>query len=574
MAETKSASRRELHATHPYLVLAIVLSAAFMQLLDVSIVNVAVPSIQRELGASYSDVQFVLIGFQLAFAALLITASRLGDLLDRRRIFLLGMAGFTLASALCGASIGPGMLIGSRVLQGLFGALMFSQVLAFIQVVFPPRERGKAFAVFGATIGIATILGPLVGGALIQWNLAGLDWRTIFYVNVPIGVLGLAVGLRALPSSRSEHAQGLDIPGMLLSTVGLLLLVYPITVGREKGWPAWLILMGLASLPVLAVFVVYERRLTLRGRSPLMPTTLFHDRAFTAGLALGLVFFAGLPAFFFSISIYLQIGFGYTALHAGLTIFPFAVGSGLASAASDRLARRIGRSVLMLGVVILGVDMAVLIWLVQDVGVNLVSWKLWPVLFVGGLGLGAFVAPLLNLVLADVRPSNVGPASGLLPTSQQVGGAIGVALVSVTLFSLLGSNASWAVNQTTPVLRSGLAAAGLPAPATEAVINGFGTCFTDRVTQSDPTATPASCAALEQQASSAGPAGAKVAKLMQDTAAPTALRHDFARSFADSLYLQIALWVVSGLLVLLLPKGAPDSHHGPGPEAEPAIAAG
>src|ERR671937_668645 len=176
-----------------WLALGVVLIAVFMQLMDISIVNVAIPSIQRDLDASYSQVQWVLAGYQLAFAVVLITGGRLGDIFGRKRLFLLGMTGFTLASALCGLAQNPEMLIGSRVVQGLAGAMMFPQVLSVIQVTFPPRERGTAFGVFGAVVGLATIAGPLVGGLLIQGNLLGLDWRPIFLVNVPIGVAALTL---------------------------------------------------------------------------------------------------------------------------------------------------------------------------------------------------------------------------------------------------------------------------------------------------------------------------------------------------------------------------------------------
>ncbi len=344
-----------------WIALAIVLTAAFMQLVDISIVNVAIPSVQRNLDATYSQVQWVLAGYQLAFAVTLITGGRLGDIFGRKRMFILGMAGFTLASALCGLAQSPGMLIASRVLQGLMGAIMFPQVLSVIQVSFPPRERATALGIFGATIGVATIAGPLVGGLLIQANLLGLDWRPIFLVNVPIGIASLTAAAFLLRESRSADARRLDLGGVALVTAGLLLLVYPLVQGRELGWPRWTFLSMAASVPVLALFALYERRKKRRDGSPLVDLDLFRQRPFVSGLLLSLIFFMGISAFFLTFTIYLQIGLGFTALHAGLTTVPFAIFSAIASGASVRLAPRLGTRVLHLGTLLLTSGMGAVI---------------------------------------------------------------------------------------------------------------------------------------------------------------------------------------------------------------------
>lgn len=547
-ADQAAASPRRGHS-NPYVVLGVVLTASFMQLVDVSIVNVAIPSIQRDLSTSYSDVQFVIIGYTLAFATLLITSARLGDLYDRRRVFLGGMALFAIASALCGAAGSPGMLIAARVLQGLGGALMFPQVLAIIQVVFPPQERGKAFSVLGATIGIATITGPLIGGLLLAWDPAGLQWRSIFYVNIPVAAVALVLGFRYLPSSRNEHAVGLDLGGVVLSTAGLLAIVYPLTVGREKGWPAWTWITIVAGVVLMVLFLLYERRLTNAGGSPLVPSSVLADHAFRPGLALGLVFFAGLAPFFFALSLYLQIGFGFTPLHSGLTTVPFAVGSGFASAASNRISKRLGRTVLVLGAAILVVAMLLLSLVVREIDTALASWKLWPVLILGGVGLGLFVAPFLNLVLAGVQPRNAGPASGVLSTAQQIGGSIGVALIGIVLFGLLGANAALAAAKTEPVLRQSLTAAGVPASAQDQVVAASARCFEDRAKSSDPSVVPPSC-------TPATPPSPQVSAALASSGA-TALEHDFAKSFSETLWYQAGLFLVSLLLVLRLPKRRP-----------------
>ena len=222
-----------------WLTLVILLLAGFMNLLDVSIVNIAIPSIQRDLHASYADVQWALAGYTLAYALVLITGGRLGDTFGRKRLFLIGVAGFTIMSALCGAATGPGMLIGCRVAQGAMGAIMVPQVLAVIQVIFPPRERIKALAGFGVTAGLGTVSGPLLGGLLIQHNLFGLGWRPIFLINVPVGVIAFAASAVLVRESRVANPPRLDPVGVSLISAALLLLLYPLVEGRQLGWPLW-----------------------------------------------------------------------------------------------------------------------------------------------------------------------------------------------------------------------------------------------------------------------------------------------------------------------------------------------
>ncbi|HEX3211570.1 MAG TPA: MFS transporter, partial [Actinomycetota bacterium] len=419
-----------------WVALAVVLIAGFMQLVDISIVNVAIPSIQRDLDATYSQIQWVLAGYQLAFAVMLITGGRLGDIFGRKRLFMVGMTGFTLASALCGLAQSPSMLIASRVLQGLFGAVMFPQILSVIQVTFPPKERAGAFGLFGATIGLATITGPLVGGLLIEANLAGLEWRPIFLVNVPIGIAALAAATRFLAESKAPRALRLDLVGVAIVTAGLLLLVFPLVQGRDLDWPLWTFLSMAAAVPVLAGFAAYERRKKARDGSPLVDPDLFRQRSFVPGLAVAGIFFMGIPAFFLMFSLWLQIGLGFSALHAGLTGVPFAVGSALASAASVRLVPTLGRRILSVGSLLLVAGMGALIWTVDRYGGAVHSWQLLPALLVCGLGLGCVIAPLVNVILAGIRGQDAGAASGVLTTVQQGGGAVGVALIGVIFFGL------------------------------------------------------------------------------------------------------------------------------------------
>jgi EmrB/QacA subfamily drug resistance transporter len=547
-----------------WIALAVVLIAGFMQLVDISIVNVAIPSIQRDLDATYAQIQWVLAGYQLAFAVMLITGGRLGDIFGRKRLFIVGMAGFTLASAFCGLAQSPGMLIGSRVLQGLMGAIMFPQILSVIQVTFPPQERAGAFGMFGATIGLATITGPLVGGLLIEADLLGLEWRPIFLVNVPIGIVAVAAAARYLVESRAPRALRLDPIGVAIVTTGLLLLVYPLVQGRDLDWPLWTFLSMGAAVPVLAAFAVYERHKKRLDGSPLVDLDLFRQRSFAPGLAVAGIFFMGIPAFFLTFSLWLQIGLGFTALHAGLTGIPFAVGSALASAASVRLAPALGRRILSAGSLLLIAGMVGLIWTVDRYGGSVHSWQLIPALLVCGLGLGSMVAPLVNVVLAGIRGQDAGSASGVLTTVQQVGGAVGVAVIGVIFFGLLGSQAAGVADEVIGGLQRDLRAAGLPPAVTQQVAAGFRTCFEDRSNAKDPSAVPPSCARAEAQ-------GARQPQLGQvvEAAADSARRQSFSQAFQRTLLFEIGVFLASFLLVFLLPqaRGDPEGAAGAPPAA-------
>jgi len=244
--------------------LVVILVAGFMDLLDVTIVNVAGPSILRDLHAGYAQFEWVISGYLLGFAALLITGGRLGDIFGRKRVFLFGVAGFTVASALCGVAVNPGMLIGARFFEGAMAGLMVPQILAIMHVTFPRQERGKVFGIWGSVLGSASVAGVILGGVLVQWNLAGWQWRPIFLVNIPVGAAALAAAWFVVPESRSPAALRLDLVGMVLAITGVLLLVYPLTEGRTLGWPAWTFGLMAGSAVVMAVFVAYQRRRTRR----------------------------------------------------------------------------------------------------------------------------------------------------------------------------------------------------------------------------------------------------------------------------------------------------------------------
>ncbi|MFI7344826.1 MFS transporter [Streptomyces sp. NPDC049936] len=421
--------------------LAIVMTAAFMDLVDVTIVNIAIPSIQRDEGASVSQIQWITAGYALAFAAGLITGGRLGDIHGRKRVFLVGIAGFTLASALCGLAANPEMLVASRILQGAMAALMVPQVLSIVHATFPAHERGKVFGLFGAIVGLGAVSGPLLGALLTEWNLFGLEWRPIFLINLPVGIAGLALGSRFITESRAPRALRLDLVGVALVTLGMLMLVYPLTRGEELGWPLWGYLSMAGSLVVLAALVAYERRKSARDGSPLVELSLFKVKSFAAGIAVQTVFGIALGVFFLVWTLYMQVGLGWTALRAGLTGVPFSIAVSVAAGVSVQLlVPRFGRKVLQAGALVMACGVLLYIWESERYGLGIASWQMALPLTVMGVGMGLIVAPLTDAVLSQVPREHAGAASGLINTVQQMGNALGLGLVSVVFFGTMSDH--------------------------------------------------------------------------------------------------------------------------------------
>ncbi|MFC9062396.1 MFS transporter [Streptomyces sp. NPDC057074] len=421
--------------------LAIVMTAAFMDLVDVTIVNIAIPSIQRDEGASVSQIQWITAGYALAFAAGLITGGRLGDIHGRKRVFLIGIAGFTLASALCGLAANPEMLVASRVLQGAMAALMVPQVLSIVHATFPAHERGKVFGLFGAIVGLGAVSGPLLGALLTEWNLFGLAWRPIFLINLPVGIAGLVLGSRFITESKAPRALRLDLVGVALVTLGMLMLVYPLTRGEELDWPLWGYLSMAGSLVVLAVLVAYERRKSARDGSPLVELSLFRVKSFAAGIAVQTVFGVALGVFFLVWTLYMQVGLGWTALRAGLTGVPFSIAVSVAAGVSVQLlVPRFGRKVLQAGALVMAAGVLLYIWESERYGLGIASWQMALPLTVMGVGMGLIVAPLTDAVLSQVPREHAGAASGLINTVQQMGNALGLGLVSVVFFGTMSDH--------------------------------------------------------------------------------------------------------------------------------------
>ncbi|MFJ7278158.1 MFS transporter [Kitasatospora sp. NPDC098663] len=439
----------EAAAGAPRGLLAVVLTATFMTALDFFVVNVAVPSVQADLGAGPAAVQWVIAGFSLALAAGLVTAGRLGDRYGRRRVFGLGLALFTLASAGCGLAPTAAALVGARVMQGLAAALMGPQVLAILRTAFSGAAQARAFARYGLTMGVGAVFGQLIGGLLIRADLFGLGWRSCFLINLPIGLAALALVRRCLPESRAPQRPGLDPVGVLLVTTALTALVLPLIQGPAQGWPLWTWLCLGGALALLAGFVVHQHR-TRTGATtpdsgsgsgsgsgpaaPLVDTRLFRTRAFGAGLLAQLAFWLGQASFFLVLALYLQLGRGLDALGAGLVFTAIGLGYLLTSNVTHRVAARLGGArTIAAGGLLMAVGLGLLALAVCGAPGGSVWW-LTPGLFVDGLGMGLVIAPVTSVVLAGVEPQLVGSAAGVLATVQQVGGALGIALIGLLYY--------------------------------------------------------------------------------------------------------------------------------------------
>jgi EmrB/QacA subfamily drug resistance transporter len=419
------------------LLLPVLFAPAFMVILDVFIVNVAAPSIRADLGASESAIQLIVVAYILSYAIWLITGGRLGDLFGRLRMFRVGVAGFTVASIVCAAAPTPAVLIVGRVLQGLGGALMYPQMLSIIQVEYPPAERQRALAYQNVSQALASIMGQVVGGVLIALDPFGLGWRTVFMINIPVGLLVLAVASKVVPESRSPGVRGLDLRGVLLATLGLALFLVPAIEGRELGWPPWVFVAMAASIPVAVLFVRAQRSLAARGGAPLVEPRLFARRGFRVGIIAVVIVFCNF-SFFLWFSIFLQDGLKLSALASGLVYVPMATVSATVSFAVPRVPGRYRSYLPQLGAFVAGCGFVIVVLVVSA------STSLTPELVLAtlplGAGLGLMMPTLMRLVLHTVPTDIAGSAAGTLATAQQVGNALGVALVGTIFFTVLGES--------------------------------------------------------------------------------------------------------------------------------------
>jgi EmrB/QacA subfamily drug resistance transporter len=418
----------------PWAVLAVVLVAEVMDLIDGTIVNVAAPSIRAELGGSASTLQWLGAAYTLAFAVLLITGARLGDLFGRRRMFLVGIAGFTISSALCAAAPTTSVLIGARIAQGAFGALLIPQGFGMLKEVFEDDQLTKAFAFFGPVMGLSAIAAPILGGALTDGDLFGLGWRAIFLVNVPLGIVGFIGALRLMPHTQGTPGTRLDPIGAVLVTFASFAVIYPLVQGRELGWPVWIFGLLAAGLVAFAVFAAWERHHRERA---LIDPGLLRNRAFTSGLLVAICFFAAMIGLNLVLSLFCQLGEGFSPLRTGLTLAPFALGIALTAGPSYPLAQRFGRTSIQVGLAVMGAGIALVALMVHGAGADVSAWTLVPGELLAGLGMGLALPPLFDFILAGVELHEVGSASGVLNAVQQFGGAIGIAALATIFFAYI-----------------------------------------------------------------------------------------------------------------------------------------
>ena len=424
--------------TTSWAALPVLLAGAFMVVLDFFIVNVALPSIATDLGAGESSLEWVVAGYGLTFAAFLITSGRLGDGLGRRRVYAVGLALFTAASAACGLAPSPTTLVIARIAQGVAGAVVMPQVLAIIGVTYRGNDYVRAVSIYGVVLGLAAVSGQLIGGALVETDVAGLGWRSCFLINVPLGLAALAVTGRLVHESRAERGTRLDAAGATLLAAGLAAILLPLIEGRQLGWPLWT-WASLALSPVLlGAFLTRQRRQSRAGRHPLLELSLFRERAFSAGLATQLFLACAQASFFVYLALYLQLGRGLGPLEAGLVFTIIAVAYVAASGPAPQLAQRYGRTVVAIGGASLALGLALLALAVSEVGTGGSVLALAPGLALAGAGIGLCFTPLTATVLANVDPARAGSASGALSTTQQIGFALGVAVTGVIYFGAAG----------------------------------------------------------------------------------------------------------------------------------------
>jgi EmrB/QacA subfamily drug resistance transporter len=413
-----------------------VLLGVLLPMIDFFIVNVALPTMRVDLDASTGVLELVVSGYATAYAVLLVLGGRLGDAHGRRRLFLIGIGSFTFASLLCALAPSASTLVIARVLQGGSAALMVPQTLSTIQATGNHESRSRALGWFGATGGLAAVAGQLLGGVLVSANIGGTGWRAIFFVNVPIGLIGLFFAARFVPETKAERHHHIDVTGTILLAITLVAVLIPLTEGRALGWPLWAVVM-LALAPVgAAAFVSVERRLERQGGSPLVPPSVLKHASLRRGLGLAAPFFATFGAFMFVYTLVIQGTLGFSPIRAGVALSPMAVAFLATSLATTPLVARYGRSVIGAGALIQLAGLLMLAIALEAAWPTVSILDLAPGLAVMGAGQGLIMSPLIRVVLSDVPVEAAGAGSGVLTTTQQTSLALGVAIIGSAYISL------------------------------------------------------------------------------------------------------------------------------------------
>ena len=439
----------------------VLMVATFMDLMDSTITNVALPTIGKNLEATPEQLEWTVAGYVIAFATLLITGGRLGDIFGHRRIFVIGIVGFTLASLGAALSQTGDLLVTCRVLQGGFAGIMMPQVLSSVQVMFAPEERAPVLGIIGSLSALGAVGGLILGGWLITADLLGMGWRSIFLVNVPIGVALVVAALLFVPRSRSEHPLRPDLVGVVLGGVGVFLVVFPLTDGRAVGWAWWIWAMLITSPFVIAAFVWQQGRMLKAHKAPLLPLPLFRDRGFASGQLVQVLSSIGNGGYVLILLYYVQSALGFTALAAGLTLLPFALGSMAAAPLAIFATKRLGKWAVLLGGIVQAAALTWVMWTIWTAGAALTGWDVTAPLTLVGAGMMTLIMPLTSITLEAVPTPDAGAASGTLTTFGQIGMVLGVALAGSVFFGILQDTADARDAVTTalwvPIIAYGLA---------------------------------------------------------------------------------------------------------------------
>ncbi|WP_433680180.1 DHA2 family efflux MFS transporter permease subunit [Nocardia sp. CA-119907] len=422
-------------------ILAVILAADVLDLLDSTITNIAAPTIARDLHGGPSLIQWLGASYALSLGVLLVVGGRLGDRFGKRRLFLIGLAGFTLASVACGLAIDPATLITTRLIQGAFGAMLIPQGFGILTSVFPRAQLGRAFSVFGPGLGLSGVCGPILAGFLVDADLFGLGWRAMFLINIVLGGLAFAAAQRLLPAEEGDRSVSIDALGTLLLAAAMLGTLFGLIDGSTNGWtgaPCAAVAAGAIS------FALFARR-QITAANPLIKPTLFQNRGFTSGLILGLVFFAAVSGLLYVLSLFMQNGLGYTPTDAALGLAPLAVGIIIASIAAHQLLAKLGRNLILIGLLITLAGSGLLLILALTVGIGIAPWALAAAILVLGIGMGTCFGSIFVVTIGDIDPSETGSGSGSLSAVQQLANAIGAAAVTTVYFHTFGSGQAHAL---------------------------------------------------------------------------------------------------------------------------------